>query len=213
MIFGKSKSSAKLILASGSPRRAEILRNAGFEFETYVTHADESRRARESPAKYVGRVAHAKARAAAEKFAGKSAPTIVIGADTVVLAGGKILGKPLDVKDSRRMLRLLSGKTHRVLTGLSVLSLPDGAERHHVETTQVRFRKMSNAEIDDYIATGEPFGKAGAYAIQGIGGRHVMRVEGCYFNVVGLPLARLCDLLAQMQRRGPENGALLRSNR
>jgi septum formation protein len=136
---------------------------------------------------------------------------IVIGADTVVLAGGKILGKPLDVKDARRMLRTLSGKTHRVLTGLSVLSLPDGAERHHVETTRVRFRKMSNAEIDDYIATGEPFGKAGAYAIQGIGGRYVTQIEGCYFNVVGLPLARLCKLLAQMQEHGGD--ARLRNNR
>jgi septum formation protein len=211
VIFGKWKSSAKLILASGSPRRAEILRNGGFEFATYVMHADESRRTRESPAKYVGRVARAKARAAAEKLRGKSGQAIVIGADTVVLAGAKILGKPLDVKDARRMLHLLSGKTHRVLTGLSVLSLPDGAERHHVETTRVRFRKMSNAEIDDYIATGESFGKAGAYAIQGIGGRYVTQIEGCYFNVVGLPLARLCKLLTQMQEHA--GGALLRNNR
>ena len=196
MIFGKS--ATRLILASASPRRAEILRNAGFEFETHATDADESRRARESAATYVRRVANAKARAAAEKFAGKSGRTIVIGADTVVVANGKILGKPSDVKDARRMLRLLSGKTHRVLTGLAIVSLPDGAERHHVETTRVRFRKMSNAEIDDYIATGEPFGKAGAYAIQGIGGRYITQIEGCYFNVVGLPLARLCKVLATL---------------
>lgn len=211
MIFGKSE--ARLILASGSPRRTEILRNAGFEFEIHATDADETRRARESAARYVRRVATAKTRAAAEEFAGKSGRTIVIGADTVVLASGKILGKPLDVKDARRMLRMLSGKTHRVLTGLAIVSLPDGAERHHVETTRVRFRKMSNAEIDDYIATGEPFGKAGAYAIQGIGGRYITEIEGCYFNVVGLPLARLCKLLAQIQERAGENGALLRSNR
>ena len=131
----------------------------------------------------------------------------------MVLANGKILGKPSDVKDARRMLRMLSGKTHRVLTGVAVLSLPDGAERHHVETTHVRFQKMSNTEIDDYIATGEPFGKAGAYAIQGVGGRYITQIEGCYFNVVGLPLGRLCELLAQMQQRGAENSALLRSNR
>jgi septum formation protein len=197
MIFGKSE--PRLILASASPRRAEILRNAGFEFEAHATDADESRRARESAATYVRRVAHAKARTAAEKIAGKTGRTVVIGADTVVLANGKILGKPSDVKDARRMLRMLSGKTHRVLTGVAVLSLPDGAERHHVETTRVRFRKMSNAEIDDYIATGEPFGKAGAYAIQGIGGRYVTQIEGCYFNVVGLPLARLFELLTQMR--------------
>jgi septum formation protein len=211
MIFEKSET--RLILASGSPRRTEILRNAGFEFEAHATDADESRRARESAATYVRRIAIAKARAAAEKFAGKGGRTIVIGADTVVLANDKILGKPSDVKDARRMLRLLSGKTHRVLTGVAVLSLPDGAERHHVETTRVRFRKMSNAEIDDYIVTGEPFGKAGAYAIQGIGGRYITQIDGCYFNVVGLPLARLCKLLAQIQERAGENGALLRSNR
>jgi septum formation protein len=211
MIFEKSET--RLVLASGSPRRTEILRNAGFEFEAHATDADESRRARESAATYVRRIAIAKARAAAEKFAGKGGRTIVIGADTVVLANGKILGKPSDVKDARRMLRLLSGKTHRVLTGVAVLSLPDGAERHHVETTRVRFRKMSNAEIDDYIVTGEPFGKAGAYAIQGIGGRYITQIDGCYFNVVGLPLARLCKLLAQIQERAGENGALLRSNR
>lgn len=197
MTFGKS--ATRLVLASGSLRRAEILRNAGFEFETHATDADESRLARESAATYVRRVATAKARAAAEKFAGKSGRTIVIGADTVLLANGKILGKPSDVKDARQMLRLLSGKTHRVLTGVAVLSLPDGAERHHVETTRVGFRKMSNAEIDDYIATGEPFGKAGAYAIQGIGGRYITQIEGCYFNVVGLPLARVCELLTQMR--------------
>ena len=197
MIFGNSET--RLVLASASPRRAEILRNAGFEFETHATDADETRRARESAATYVRRVATAKARAAAERFAGKSGRTIVIGADTVVLANGKILGKPSDVKDARRMLRMLSGKTHRVLTGVAMLSLPDGAERHHVETTRVRFRKISIAEINDYIATGEPFGKAGAYAIQGIGGRYVMQIEGCYFNVVGLPLARLFELLTQMR--------------
>jgi nucleoside triphosphate pyrophosphatase len=196
MIFGKS--AARLILASASPRRAEILRNAGFEFEAHATGADETRHARESAATYVRRVATAKARAAAEKFAGKSGRTIVIGADTVVLANGKILGKPSDVKDARRMLRMLSGKTHRVLTGLAIVSLPDGTERHHVETTRVRFHKMSNAEIDDYIATDEPFGKAGAYAIQGIGGRYITQIEGCYFNVVGLPLARLCKLLTAL---------------
>jgi septum formation protein len=191
----------KLILASGSPRRAEILRNAGFEFDAHATHADETRRPPETAANYVRRVSSAKAYSAAEKIRGKGGRAIVIGADTVVLASGKILGKPADVKEARRMLRLLQGKTHRVLTGLAILSLPDGAERHHVETTRVRFRKMSDTEIAGYVATGEPFGKAGAYAIQGIGGRYVTQVEGCYFNVVGLPLARLCELLAALRWR------------
>lgn len=204
MIFGKRKSQTKLILASGSPRRAEILRNAGFEFDVHLTHADESRRARETAARYAQRVAAAKARAAAEKFREKHSRVIVIGADTVVLAKGTILGKPSDVKDARRMLRLLNGKTHRVLTGLAAVSLPDGAERQHVETTRVRFRRMSNAEIDDYIATGEPFGKAGGYAIQGIAGRYVTEIEGCYFNVMGLPLARLYELLETLRWRAPQ---------
>ncbi len=191
------KRKTRLILASKSPRRAEILRNAGFVFDVHTTHVDESRRPRESARHYVERLANAKARLAAEHAKRKGYPAIVIGADTAVLAQGKILGKPSDVREARGMLRLLSGRTHQVLTGISILRVPGGGGTHHVEATRVRFLKISGAEIDDYIATGEPFDKAGAYGIQGIGGRFVASIEGCYFNVMGLPLARLWAMLKE----------------
>jgi septum formation protein len=189
------KPQVRLILASKSPRRAEILRNAGIAFGVQAAHVNEARRPRESAHNYVGRLATAKARAVAEPLKRKKQHAIVIAADTVVLAQGKILGKPADVKEARRMLRLLSGRTHQVLTGVSIVSLPSGREVHHVETTRVKFLKISSADIDEYIATGEPFDKAGAYGIQGIGGRFVASVEGCYFNVMGLPLARVWSML------------------
>ncbi len=190
------KPQVRLILASKSPRRAEILRNAGIAFGVQVAHVNEARRPRESAHSYVLRLATAKARAVAEPLKRKKQHAIVIGADTVVLAHGRILGKPADVKEARRMLRLLSGKSHQVLTGVSIVSLPGGAEVHHVVATRVRFQRISNADIEDYIATGEPFDKAGAYGIQGIGGRFVASIDGCYFNVMGLPLARVWSMLS-----------------
>ncbi|HKN62101.1 MAG TPA: Maf family protein [Candidatus Acidoferrales bacterium] len=187
-----------MILASKSPRRAEILRNAGIVFEVQMAHVNEARRPRESAHSYVRRLAAAKVRAVAEHAKRKKQHAIVIGADTVVLAQGKVLGKPADVKEARRMLRLLSGRTHRVLTGVAMVSLPSGKEVHHVEATRVKFLKISGADIDDYIATGEPFDKAGAYGIQGIGGRFVASIDGCYFNVMGLPLARVWGMLRDL---------------
>jgi septum formation protein len=197
-MFGIGKSQTTLILASGSTRRAKILRDAGFTFDLEPSDVDESRRPRESPRHHVQRLAQAKARLAAEHIRRKKRAALVIGADTVVLAQGKVLGKPCDVKEARQMLGLLSGRTHRVLTGVSILRVPEGAEVHHVETTRVRFSKLSKDDIDDYIATGEPFDKAGAYGIQGIGGRFVISIAGCYFNVMGLPLARLWSMLRAM---------------
>lgn len=198
MIFGLRNPKPKLILASSSPRRAEILRNAGIRFEAHATHMDESRRPRESARSYVARLAAAKAHHAAEQARKKGIETIVVGADTAVVARGKILGKPSDVSDARRMLRLLSGRTHTVLTGVCAISTPNGLTASRVESTRVRFAKLSMREIDDYIATGEPFGKAGAYAIQGIAGRYTTRIEGCYFNVMGLPLSALWDMLLDL---------------
>ena len=184
----------KIILASGSPRRAEILCKAGFIFDVSPTDVDETLLPGETAEGSVRRLAAMKARVAAEK--GKeSGQTIVIGADTVVVVDGQALGKPRDGEDARWMLALLSGRTHEVLTGLSVLRLPEGREAHHVETTRVTFLRLANEDIDEYLATGEPFGKAGAYAIQGVGGRYVSRIEGCYFNVMGLPLSSLWSLL------------------
>ena len=187
----------KLILASSSPRRAEILRHAGLAFDVFPANVDEARLPREFAPHLVRRLALAKARRAAEVAARKGHTAIVIGADTVVIAGGKILGKPGDLPTARRMLRLLSGRTHTVLTGLALIQVPGGVEKIVLEKTRVRFAKLSGKEIDAYLMTGEPYHKAGAYAIQGIAGRYVTRIEGCYFNVVGLPLARLWSLLRE----------------
>jgi septum formation protein len=184
----------KIILASSSPRRAEILRQAGIPFETLVTNSDESRRDRESPVELVLRLAEAKARAAASQTSG---PGIVLGADTEVVVDGQVLGKPTSADDARAMLRRLSGRVHDVITGLALIKMPGDTLRSEHETTRVTFAAMSDEEITSYVATGEPFDKTGAYAIQGAGGRYVTRIEGCYFNVMGLPLARLYRMLRE----------------
>ncbi len=191
----------RLILASASPRRAEVLRDAGIAFEAVSTNADESRRPDEAPEELVRRLAEDKAKAAAAKVAG-TGPAIVVGADTEVVVDGlcerEVLGKPASAAEAREMLHRLSGRTHSVVTGLVVIQLPDGASHSELEITHVTFAPLSEREIEDYVASGEPFDKAGAYAIQGRGGRFVSRVEGCYFNVVGLPLARLYRILREL---------------
>jgi septum formation protein len=188
----------KLILASASPRRAEILRAAGIAFDVLAVDVDEMPRAGESPEAMCRRLADTKARAAALRLGAAGEPTIVVAADTTVEIEGAILGKPDSLEDARQMLRRLSGKTHRVLTALSLIRLPDGAARKDLEWTSVRFSALSAAEIDAYVATGEPMDKAGAYAIQGRAGCFVEGVEGCYFNVVGLPLAKLYRNLKEL---------------
>ncbi len=185
----------KLVLASSSPRRAEVLRNAGFVFEVRPADVDETRQPHEAAEDYVRRVAQAKAHAVADPARAAGERAIVIAADTIVLAEAQILGKPKNAEDARGMLRLFNGKTHEVLTALCVINIPDAKEALHVEKTRVEFLKMSAEEIEDYIQTGEPFDKAGAYGIQGIAGRFATRVEGCYFNVLGLPLSRLWTTL------------------
>ena len=185
----------KLILASSSPRRAEILRNAGFAFESRASRVDESLLAHESSEDYVRRLALAKARAVAQDELTFDETKFVLGADTVVVVEGQLLGKPSGADDARRMLRMLNGKTHEVLTGISILSVPEGPEAHHVATTRVTFLPLSDETIESYIASGEPFDKAGAYGIQGVGGRFVRKIEGCYFNVMGLPLSQVWTIL------------------
>lgn len=192
--------SMHLILASASPRRAEILRNAGFDFEVRPAHVDESLRPGESAKDYVRRLAEQKARMVACQH-GKRAmtePSIVIGADTAVVADEEILGKPASEQDARRMLRILSGKTHEVFTGLAVMPTPDQEVSVGVEVTRVTFARLSDEEIEDYVSSGEPFDKAGGYGIQGRGGKFVSGIEGCYFNVMGLPLARLYAMLREL---------------
>jgi len=186
----------RIVLASASPRRAEILRNAGIPFETLAEIVDESRRPGELRADFVRRLALTKARAAASVLRDPD-DTLFIGADTVVVARDEILGKPESADDARRMLGLLSGAVHEVHTGLAVIRRPGAAEAVVEEITRVTFAPLTKDEIDAYVATNEPFDKAGAYGIQSIGGRYVTRIEGCYFNVMGLPLARLWTLLRE----------------
>jgi septum formation protein len=188
----------KLILASSSPRRAEILRNVGIAFEIRATEIDETALPGETAHAMVARLAESKARAAAAQIGSAVHECIVIGADTTVELDGQILGKPADSAHAREMLAKLSGRTHRVLTGLFLLRLPNGATRAAVENSAVKFAPLCEQEISAYVATGEPLGKAGAYAIQGRAGRYIPGIEGCYFNVVGLPLARLHALLNEL---------------
>jgi septum formation protein len=195
----------KLILASSSPRRAEILRNAGIPIEVCAIPVDESRNAGESHADYVQRLAVAKAHAAADAQRDRREDIWVIGADTVILAGGEILCKPVSADDARRMLRRLSGTWHEVHTGLALLRLPSAEfprataanERVIEEITRVQLASLSESDLDAYISTGEWADKAGAYGIQGVGGCYVTRIEGCYFNVVGMPIGRLWILLRE----------------
>jgi septum formation protein len=185
----------RLILASSSPRRAEVLRDSGITFEAIAANLDETRLGGEPAEKMVRRLAEAKVRAAAAKVAGSA---IIIGADTVVVLGEEVLGKPASAEDARAMLERLSGKTHAVMTGLAVFRLPDRTMRIEPESTRVTIAPLTAQEIVEYVASGEPLDKAGAYAIQGCGGRFVTRVDGCYFNVVGLPLARLYRILKEL---------------
>jgi septum formation protein len=188
----------KIILASSSPRRAEILRDAGIAFEIRATPIDESAFPGEAARAMVGRLAEAKARAAAAQIRDGVCECIVVGADTTVELDGENFGKPGDSGHARQMLAKLSGRSHHVLTGLFLLRLPDVATRTAVEDSTVTFAPLSQKEIDAYVTSGEPMGKAGAYAIQGVAGRYVIKIEGCYFNVVGLPLARLYSLLREL---------------
>ncbi len=192
-----------LVLASASPRRRELLAQAGFTFTVHPAHIPEDPFVGEDPIAYVTRLAREKAQVVfrslsaedgKQETAHKSGTLVVLGADTTVTLDSEILGKPEDAADAARMLRQLSGRTHRVITGVAVAS----AQRLEVaaETTAVRFLTLSDEEIDAYVATGEPMDKAGAYAIQGLAARWIPRIEGCYFNVVGLPLALVSTLLA-----------------
>ena len=188
----------KIILASSSPRRVEILHTAGIPFEICATHIDEAALPGETAHAMVARLAEAKARAATAQLDSCASESIVVGADTTVEFNGEILGKPSDSENARQMLAKLSGRTHRVLTGIFLLRLPGHLTRAAVECSRVTFASLSEKEIDAYVATREPLGKAGAYAIQGFAGRYIPKIEGSYSNVVGLPLAKLYALLREL---------------
>jgi nucleoside triphosphate pyrophosphatase len=192
--------SVMLILASASPRRRELLSQAGLKFTVAAANLNEDLLPGETAAAYVQRLAEEKAQAvwnAHRSLDITDGPLAVLGADTCVVCDGHILGKPTDTADARRMLELLSGRTHAVLTGLAVVA-GDKIVRD-VEITHVTFNQLNDAEIARYIASGEPMDKAGAYAIQGYAARWIPRIEGCYFNVVGLPIARTIALLAEAE--------------
>jgi septum formation protein len=213
-----------LILASASPRRAELLKQIGLKFQVMPGTVDEKLRAVKDPRKLAIKLALDKARDVAARLRGRQgrARIWVLGADTLVWLKGRPLGKPRNPGQALRMLRQLSGKTHQVITGLALVMVgynvgairpstgsgqAESPLRHPthksavftgVETTSVTFRKLSDHEIRDYVATGEPLDKAGAYGIQGLAGPFVKKINGCYFNVVGLPLARLNQMLQRI---------------
>ena len=189
-----------LILASASPRRHELLSQAGLKFTVVAANINEDRLPNEAAAAYVQRLAEEKAQAVwnlNKSLDTEEDPLVVLGADTCVVCDGNILGKPADSSDARRMLELLSGRTHVVMTGVAIVT---GRKIvRDVEITQVTFNQLNDRKIAQYIVSGEPMDKAGAYAIQGYAARWIPRIEGCYFNVVGLPIARTVALLAEAQ--------------
>ena len=199
-----------LVLASASPRRRELLAQASFSFEVHPAHIPEEPLEGEDPFAYVTRLAREKAQVvfleltdangtAGETRLDTESSMTVLGADTTVTLDNAILGKPEDAADAARMLRLLSGRTHRVITGVAVVTAY-GVEVA-AEATAVSFLALSDEDIAAYVATGEPMDKAGAYAIQGRAARWIPRIEGCYFNVVGLPLALVTTLLESRNQK------------
>lgn len=183
-----------LVLASGSPRRREILERLGFEFEVVPAELEEAHSG--DPVKSVELLAELKAVDIQSTRPRKT----IIAADTVVVCDGVSLGKPVDTDDAASMLRSLSGRAHRVITGMALVA-PPNIRIIAAESTSVHFRPLSDSMIERYVATGEPFDKAGAYGIQGLASAFVERIDGCYFNVVGLPVALLFRMFGDLERR------------
>jgi len=189
-----------LILASASPRRYELLTQAGLKFKVIAANLNEDLLENEAAAAYVQRLAEEKAQAVwndQKSLDTPEDPLVVLGADTCVVVDGHILGKPTNTADARRMLELLSGRTHVVLTGIAAVTRKKVIR--DVDITQVTFNCITDLEITEYIVSGEPLDKAGAYAIQGYAARWIPRIEGCYFNVVGLPISRTITLLTEAE--------------
>ena len=197
-----------MILASQSPRRRELLADAGFELTIIPAQIDESRLPDETPVELVGRLAAEKAEAVRASLEAGVRDDLLVAADTIVWMGDEALGKPSDASDAAAMLRELSGRTHHVSTGVCAMRLAPGGEpiteTRFVETTDVTFWELTEAEVAAYVATGEPLDKAGAYGIQGAGRMLVRRVDGDYPNVVGLPVARLVRELGRLMSDGAD---------
>jgi septum formation protein len=187
-----------LILASASPRRRELLTQAGYQFQIHPANIPEDPHPNEDPIAYVTRLAQQKAEAVFRQRADPEA--IFLGSDTTVTIDNQLLGKPENANDAARMLRLLSGRTHRVITGISLVFESNGKEAASTtaEITNVEFLPLTEQDIAAYIATGEPNDKAGAYAIQGQAARWIPRIQGCYYNVMGLPISKVATMLATM---------------
>ena len=185
----------QLILASASPRRAELLQQVDIPFRRVVSGVDEDLQDPADPDEHVRELSRRKA----EDVAKDLSSGVVLGADTIVVLDEHILGKPVDEKEAAEMLAMLSGRTHQVYTGLTLIDAARDVSVSHVEITEVTFRELYKDEITGYVATGEPMDKAGAYGIQGRGALLVSGIKGCYFNVVGLPLASLLDLIRRLE--------------
>lgn len=181
-----------LVLASSSPRRRDLLTHAGIAFQVDPAEVDETRRRGEAPEEYARRVALAKA----ETVKSRRPHDTVLGADTIVVVDAEVLGKPADAEDAKVMLRKLRGRSHEVVTAVALLR--DGRTLQHEERTRVAFSDVTEGEIEAYVAHGEPMDKAGAYAIQGWASRWITRIEGDYFNVVGLPVAAVWKMLRDL---------------
>jgi septum formation protein len=190
---------APLILASGSPRRRDLLAQLDLPFEIIISNAPEPVIPGLAPVAQAMQLAEQKARAVAESLA----TGLVLGADTIVVLDGDILGKPVDDEDAARMLRRLSGRGHQVITGIALVDAARGTTNRRAVTSTVHFHPLTAAQIAAYVASGEPRDKAGAYAIQGIGGALISTLDGCFNNVVGLPLCAVSDLLAASGARIP----------
>lgn len=193
-----------LVLASGSPRRKELLSQLGYEFSVLVTDVEECKHTQETAEEYVKRLSLDKALAALSLLAANpsekqhvapASDTVVLGSDTVVVSQGQVLEKPADFSDSKRMLTQLANERHQVMTAVSVVSLEK--QKTELVITDVWFKPLSEKEIEQYWQTGEPCDKAGSYGIQGLGGRFVTRIEGSYYAVVGLPLFETDQLLQE----------------
>jgi septum formation protein len=187
----------RIVLASGSPRRRELLHMIGLSFEVAVPSIDETLRPDADPSSFVMNLAMKKALSVAENFPS----ALLIGADTVVVLDGRVLGKPEDPGDAERMLRALSGRTHTVYTGVALLDAGSGLKSTAFEMSLVTMKELTDTEIRSYVRTGEPMDKAGSYGIQGVGGIFITNIKGCFFNVMGLPVGRLYDMLKEFGGR------------
>jgi septum formation protein len=190
--------SRTLILASSSPRRQELIRTFQLPVQIEVSHVDESYEPLTAPDQIVEALALRKAQAVANNHLAGSLDGIVVGSDTIVVYENQILNKPVDDVDAMRMLSMLQGRTHQVFSGIACIDLKSGKQMVQHRITEVTMRELSVEQISRYIASGEPKDKAGAYGIQGIGATLVVSIQGCYFNVVGLPLSLLSEMLKEM---------------